>query len=1369
MGAWQRSLGMNWKTAAVIGLALTMGWPSSPAAAQNAAGRVRPVASDEIVQPTALTRTVQPLQTVELVQMPAIDLAAVRSEDLADEAEGLAPRYAIPNGVYITPSTNGTWEQLDSKTMLWRLRITSPGAVSINLGFTRYSMPVGGQLIIYATDGSYLIRPFTANDNSAQGELWTPVCMSDDIMVELTIPQAAIGGLQLELGSINHGYRGFEGLRRGGKGDEGGPRSGACNIDVICPQGDPWRLDIQSVAVISTGGDRFCTGFMVNDTVSDLRPLFMTANHCSVTSSNAASLIAYWNFYNSWCRPPGSSQSGSAGDGSLAQFNTGSTFRAASSASDFTLVELNADPNPAWDIAYAGWDRSGANPPTGACIHHPNCDEKRITFFDSLYHPSHGSSWGCSAYPGPGDNSHIRVYWSAADGAVTEPGSSGSPLFDNNHRVIGQLHGGPSACGATGDNLSDCFGRVSASWAGGGSSSSRLSDWLDAAGTGATAVNTVSLATLCSDAGTVKLDRPKYACDGVVNIEVVDCDLNLNPNAIDTVTINVKSTTQPGGMSVELTETQVNSARFQGPVELSTSVWPGTLQVTEGDTITAKYIDADNGAGGYNVVVTATAIVECTPPIISNVQVVSVQARSATISFNANESVLGTVLSGLSCGSLTTKTDATSYNTAVTITVSGLQDNTPYFFAVSAEDVAGNTATDNNGGSCYTFTTLEIPDYFTELFTSNDLDNLGLKFTPGSPSDFYNGCAESITSLPTDPAGGTTLSLTDDSYSQVTVGSGQTVKLYGVSYGSFWVGSNGYITFSSGDSTYTEAYSAHFNQPRISGLFNDLDPAQAGTVSWKQLADRMVVTWLNVTHHNSSNQNTFQIEMFFDGKITISYLAIADTDGLAGLSAGGGQPADFTPSDLSTMGACGPKPPTAANANASTAVSTAVTVMLTATDDGLPVPPAALTYLISQLPAHGSLSDPSLGAIGSVPFTLSGRQVAYQPDVDWRPSDTFKFKANDGGAPPEGGDSNEATVTVSIGGSAWDPVAHDINQALPGSVPSDITLNATDPNSDPLTYYIQSLPASGTGLLFDPNGGQITAAPYALLAGGKVVRYIPPYNQTLNASFTYSAKDATAMSNSASVSLGVGAAVQQLVYNFPMDANPGWSTQGLWAFGAPHGGGSHNKDPLSGYSGSNVYGYNLAASPSGDYTNNMTAKYLTTTALNLANVTQVELRFRRWLGVEGSTAPYGDHASIQVSSNGTSWTTIWDTGGTQTIDESAWSLQTYNLSATADHQAAVYIRWGMGPTDAGTTYPGWNIDDVQVWGVVHNSCTGVSPGDMNGDSAVNGLDVQRFVTVMLEPYVPAVQFAEFCAADLNGDGFLTPADVDAFVQALLNP
>ncbi|MHC4386837.1 MAG: S8 family peptidase, partial [Planctomycetota bacterium] len=116
------------------------------------------------------------------------------------------------------------------------------------------------------------------------------------------------------------------------------------------------------------------------------------------------------------------------------------------------------------------------------------------------------------------------------------------------------------------------------------------------------------------------------------------------------------------------------------------------------------------------------------------------------------------------------------------------------------------------------------------------------------------------------------------------------------------------------------------------------------------------------------------------------------------------------------MGIFGEGSPVANDVNETTEVDTPVTVTLDATDDGEPDPPAAMTYIITSLPFNGQLSDPGSGAIGSVPYTLvsNGNQVIYTPNTAYVGSDSFQFKANDGGTSPDGGDSNIATVSISV-------------------------------------------------------------------------------------------------------------------------------------------------------------------------------------------------------------------------------------------------------------------------------------------------------------------------------------------------------------------
>ena len=212
------------------------------------------------------------------------------------------------------------------------------------------------------------------------------------------------------------------------------------------------------------------------------------------------------------------------------------------------------------------------------------------------------------------------------------------------------------------------------------------------------------------------------------------------------------------------------------------------------------------------------------------------------------------------------------------------------------------TFSNRTSGMAQTFAfTLRVgqPDYFTELFdtATNDLAYQMVTFAPDGSSSFYAATRDWATAFPTDPSGGTALSLSDDSYAQVML-SGAQVCLFGVNYPSFFVGSNGYITFGNGDTAYSESLANHFKQPRISALFDDLNPNAGGDISWKQLSDRVVVTFQNVREYSSTRLVSFQIELFFDGPIRITYLHVGIADGLVGLSRGTGVPVNFFESDF---------------------------------------------------------------------------------------------------------------------------------------------------------------------------------------------------------------------------------------------------------------------------------------------------------------------------------------------------------------------------------------------------------------------------------------------------------------------------------------
>ncbi|MBC8377697.1 MAG: S8 family serine peptidase, partial [Planctomycetes bacterium] len=201
--------------------------------------------------------------------------------------------------------------------------------------------------------------------------------------------------------------------------------------------------------------------------------------------------------------------------------------------------------------------------------------------------------------------------------------------------------------------------------------------------------------------------------------------------------------------------------------------------------------------------------------------------------------------------------------------------------------------------------TVEAVDYCTQIFdpNGNDLSYQSFVFKKGSFGNYYTACRIPVTDFPVDPNGGVTINLQDDDYVRVDLIS-KLFNFYGNDYDHFYVGSNGYLTFGSGDFFHVESLDYHFTLPRISALFDDLDPTAGGQVSYKQLDDRIAVTYQDISEFGMPGLNSFQIEMLIDGTIRITCLEISAEDGLIGLSEGDGLSPLFFESDFSQYEAC---------------------------------------------------------------------------------------------------------------------------------------------------------------------------------------------------------------------------------------------------------------------------------------------------------------------------------------------------------------------------------------------------------------------------------------------------------------------------------
>jgi hypothetical protein len=324
---------------------------------------------------------------------------------------------------------------------------------------------------------------------------------------------------------------------------------------------------------------------------------------------------------------------------------------------------------------------------------------------------------------------------------------------------------------------------------------------------------------------------------------------------------------------------------------------PVTFSVKDPPVISfsPQYVYATEGNSGMSTMLF--------PVTLSSASVLPVSVRLATSDGSA---VAGSDYIATN-GVLTFAPGQTSKTLAVQVIGDALPEYDEYFF-FSLSSPTNCLLGTNAGAGIILNDDISPVDYFTELFSgtkTNDLSFRSFTFTPDGSTNFYSVCQKTITAFPSDPTGGTTVSLTDDSFVQVTLNTSEKVSLYGKSTNVFFIGSNGYITAGSGDSSLSSSLYTHFSLPRVAGLLRDLNPGTGGSISWKRFTNRLAVTYSAIPEFGNATQtNTFQIEMFFDGRLRLNYLKLKSLDGLAGLSAGQSEPPGMQQSDFSSYSTC---------------------------------------------------------------------------------------------------------------------------------------------------------------------------------------------------------------------------------------------------------------------------------------------------------------------------------------------------------------------------------------------------------------------------------------------------------------------------------
>ncbi|MCB0782586.1 MAG: trypsin-like peptidase domain-containing protein [Flavobacteriales bacterium] len=373
------------------------------------------------------------LPRAETHVMPAVDTDALLAEDATREASGFKEpwRFGYNHSVHLGTDNAGTWDVLPNGDRLWRLSVECPGALSINFVFDAYVVPEGGMVFVYNEAGEVL-GGFTAESNPGHSELGVTQLAGERITIEYQEPADMSGEGYLHIDQVTHGYRDVLGLVKG-LGD-----SGSCNNNVECPVSAGWEDQIRSVAMITVGGSGICTGQLINNCSNDGTPYFLTANHC--LGGGVGSWVFRFNWQSPQCTP--------TTNGPTNQTISGAQLLANSSGSDVALLQLNATPPANYNVFYTGWDRSGSTPSSAVAIHHPSGDVKKISFENNSLQQANWGGAQCW---------HVTAW----DDGTTEGGSSGSGLWDQNKRLVGQLYGGQASCSF---NVNDYYGRFNVSW-----------------------------------------------------------------------------------------------------------------------------------------------------------------------------------------------------------------------------------------------------------------------------------------------------------------------------------------------------------------------------------------------------------------------------------------------------------------------------------------------------------------------------------------------------------------------------------------------------------------------------------------------------------------------------------------------------------------------------------------------------------------------------------------------------------------------------------------------------------------------------------------------------------------------------------------
>lgn len=404
--------------------------------------------------PVQIKRLKSAFSSTDVVVLPAIDNLKLQSKYSRASEDQLKPlHFAHPFQVSLNPENSGKWYATDDLNV-WQLRIRSTGAYSLNLILNQFHLPETARLFVINEQTGEVKGAYTNTNNSESQTLAIEPIDGDEILIQYEEPTQVSFRGGFEIAQVAHDFIGV--------GTSGAHRplgiSGSCNININCDLVNGTEEIRDAVCRIIIEGTELCTGTLMNSTAFDGTPYLLTAYHCINSEKKAQSSVFLFNYESPYCGTI---------DADVSRSLSGSSLKASFDSLDFALVKLNVLPPAYYRTYLAGWNHRNLAPINSVSIHHPLGDIKKVAVDKDAAETSKFS------------NTYLPLgFWKINrwDSGVTENGSSGGPLFDQNHQLIGTLTGGAATCTLP---TNDYFAKFALAWDYRQESSKQLKYWLD--------------------------------------------------------------------------------------------------------------------------------------------------------------------------------------------------------------------------------------------------------------------------------------------------------------------------------------------------------------------------------------------------------------------------------------------------------------------------------------------------------------------------------------------------------------------------------------------------------------------------------------------------------------------------------------------------------------------------------------------------------------------------------------------------------------------------------------------------------------------------------------------------------------------------